>query len=360
MRYRLVAIIVSLASAFSTPAFAQESPRKATFPELDAAKLAGWQLASMVLDALEKGDNSKWPGIAAWLADFRKATKGVDLKTPPEKWPAFDIDALATRNPKFWDAYYEIAPGDPGAILLHAGLLLAAGECDRAASVVVIGGQRSGVPQEILTAFDMLLGPAHAVKKKANLLVGEGIALHDRGDFDGALKKYETALKMWSANGFAYYERGLTQRENDWKKSTKKEAEFSKRVVESFASARRHDPWQLSAYQGSDPQVIAGFIALGKKGHPAWQKVLETRPDLVKDKILIDLGDALQEAQQHELALVTRQVIAARKGRFVAEDHPFIKASLKKLAPGEATDSVITRLAGERLSLRQIVKPQEP
>jgi len=246
---------------------AAEPPATPTLPALNEARKTGWELAMIVVEKLEAGDNNKWPGIAAWLKEFRNATKRIDLKTSPEKWPRLDVDSLMTRNPKFWDAYYEIAPGDPGAVLLQAGLLLAGGECDRAAYAIVIGSQRNGIPKAIWTGFDIILSQADTVKKKANVRVYEGIKLHDAGEYDAALKKYTQAIQEWPANGFAHYERGLTLRETDRAKTPKGNKEtFSKEVVEAFALARRHDPWQWKAYQGSDPEVTAGLVALGKKG----------------------------------------------------------------------------------------------
>jgi hypothetical protein len=39
-----------------------------------------------------------------------------------------DVDALVTNNPHYWQAYYEVVPGDPGLGLLHGGLLHFGGE----------------------------------------------------------------------------------------------------------------------------------------------------------------------------------------------------------------------------------------
>src|SRR2546425_438669 len=87
---------------------------------------------------------------------------GSPTESPPDKWPALDVDALVSRNPNFWRAYFEIAPGDPGLMLLHAGLLLSAGEATRASYLLVVAGQRPGVPKEIQQGFQIIL--AHAQK----------------------------------------------------------------------------------------------------------------------------------------------------------------------------------------------------
>ena len=85
-------------------AFADEPGKEAANPGLSAARQAGWEMAAMVIEKLEAGNLTKFPGIKAWLDELRRNTKGVDAKTNPEKWPPFDVDALVTNNPKFWRA----------------------------------------------------------------------------------------------------------------------------------------------------------------------------------------------------------------------------------------------------------------
>ena len=51
-------------------------------------------------------------------------------------------------------------------------------------------------------------------------LIREGIALHDRGDYDGAIAKYEEVLRETPENDFALYELALTyQAKKDYRKS---------------------------------------------------------------------------------------------------------------------------------------------
>lgn len=119
------------------------SPTQAP-PELNAARRTGWQLSLLIIENLEAGDPKEFPGIQAWLNDYRKIAKGIDPKVAPDRWPVLEVDALVTRNPNFWRAFYEIAPGDPGLVMLHAGLLLSAGEAVRATHLIVVASQRRG------------------------------------------------------------------------------------------------------------------------------------------------------------------------------------------------------------------------
>src|SRR5262245_65889631 len=115
------AMTLFIVSTFVVQTRADEPP---AHPELHAARRVGFTIALTVVEKLEAGDQEKFPGIKAWLADFRQATKGIDAKGDAVKWPAFDADGVLSRNPHFWQLYYEIAPGDPGLATLHAGLLL--------------------------------------------------------------------------------------------------------------------------------------------------------------------------------------------------------------------------------------------
>ena len=46
-------------------------------------------------------------------------------------------------------------------------------------------------------------------------------------------------------------------------------------VIAAFAGARRHDPLLFEAYQGSDPDVIKGALAMAKQVMPAWKALRE-------------------------------------------------------------------------------------
>src|SRR5215217_2347965 len=56
--------------------------------------------------------------------------------------------------------------------------------------------------------------------EKETALIKQGVALHDRGDYDGAIKKYEEALKDNPTNVSALYEMAYSyQLKNDLRKS---------------------------------------------------------------------------------------------------------------------------------------------
>jgi tetratricopeptide (TPR) repeat protein len=250
-------------------------------------------------------------------------------------------------------------------------LLLTGGEATRAAQLIGVAGQRPGVPAVLRQGFAALLAAAQKVPERPSALIREGIALHDKGDYAGALKKYEEALALWPQNSFAHYESGLSRRAQEFVAAGEKPPKpgavvvnagrkQSEAVSAAFAKARRHDPFQLHAYQGDDPQVIRGLLALAKTGIPAWDKLVKGQGKQAEDAVLQDLAAACQEAEIHELALAVRQILAARRGRYLPSDHPFIATSLRKLAPGAQTEQILKQLAGGTLKVRQLVVPERP
>ncbi|MFH0894290.1 MAG: tetratricopeptide repeat protein [Bacteroidota bacterium] len=65
----------------------------------------------------------------------------------------------------------------------------------------------------ILFSFSLLFTPFTSNaqdKEKAEKLVNEGVAYHDKGDYEGALKKYDKALTLDKDNLMALAEKGMT------------------------------------------------------------------------------------------------------------------------------------------------------
>ena len=335
---------------------------------MDSARANGWRLAQISIQNLEAGKSDDFPGIACWLKDLDRATKGIDLKVSSDKWPAIDTDALVDHNPNFWRAYYEIAPGDPGLAMLHGGLLLTAGEATRASHLAAVALQRPGIPKPVQQGLEYLIASAQSYGAKSNDLVTRGTKLHDKEDYEGALKEYRAALALWPQNGWAHYEVGYTLREQKMVQAGQKKLppntivengpQNAPEVEAAFARSRKYDPLQWKAYQGSDPEALKALFPLAKKGMPAWQKLIKNVKQKQKDEVLEDLAAALQEAGIHDLALATRQILVARRKTYAPADHPFITTSLRKLAPGKQTEQILKRLATGVLELRQIIPPE--
>lgn len=323
-----------------------------------------WRLVSESVLSLQLSDQANFPGIQAWLVDYGQMTQGIDPNLASDRWPSINVDVLVTRNPRFWQAYYEIDPAEPGLMLLHAGLLLLDGESTRASHVLLAASQRPGLAPQVQLSIAALLATAQEAKKKSDELVEAGVRLYDQGDYAGAVQKHQEALTAWPRNAFAFYELGLTLRMQEYIEAgetppanplTMNEGKkLSPRVAASFARARRHDPWQLAAYQGDDRAVVQGLVALAQKGSPAWKEVAQLPTRIVDDAVLTDLAAALQEAGVDDLALATKQVLAARRGKYDASDLDFIAASLNRLAPGKHVETIVGRLNNGQQPLRKL------
>jgi tetratricopeptide (TPR) repeat protein len=257
-------------------------------------------------------------------------------------------------------------------MLLHAGLLLGTGEATRASYVLVIAGQRPGIPKAIRQGFEGLLAHTQRVGKRPNALIQEGIKLHDQGKYDEALKKYREALGLWQQNSWAHYEIGYTLLNQQLVAAGAKPLQgegvsvnaglkHSAEVLSAFAKTRRHDPFAFKAYQGDDQKLIHAVVALAKDGLPAWQKIAQNRDKRVDVEVLQQLATACQESGNHELALIVRQIMVARRGRYAPADHPFFTTSLRALAPGPQIEALLKLLGGDgALNLRQLVVPEAP
>src|SRR5262249_46220598 len=112
-------------------------------------------------------------------------------------------------NPIFWRAYFEITPGDSGAMLLHAGLLLAAGEVSRAAYVLIAARQSPAIDREMRSAVDSLLEFCQAALGKGAQQVAEAAKLHDAGSAAEAATRLRQLVNDWPANALAHYELAL-------------------------------------------------------------------------------------------------------------------------------------------------------
>jgi hypothetical protein len=361
------------------PARADDPPKLEPYPELLKSRKTGWQVAELVFENLEAAKADEFPGIHAWLQDLRKATRGVDLKTPVEKWPAFDVDALVMRNPHYWQAYFEVAPGDPGLAMLHAGLLLAGGEAARAQYVALILWQRPHIPPEVRKALAVLVESADRLINRAGREVQEGIKKFDAGDYDGAATQFRRVIAQWPQYSFAHYELAMTLWHQSEVKAGRKPPPMNAMILPkegdhrpaevkaAYARSRQHDSFQWRAYQGYEGHQ-AQLRAMVNKTMPNWEKVVKNYvqgvkqkvPQLIDDEVLTQLAEGCQGAGIDDLAITARQVLAARRGRYDPADHPFLSASLRKLAPSKVIDATLQKLAGENMTVRQLIAPEPP
>lgn len=254
-------------------------------------------------------------------------------------------------NANFWQMYYEVVPGDPGLAMLHAGVLLAAGDADRAQTVLRLTMHRGDLEEQTQKILISIMQHCGAFMRPSHQLVNAGVQLHDKEDFEGALKQYDAALRLWPMNGWAAYERGTTFRMRD--------KDDTDQVVKAFAQSREIQPFQFHAWQGKKTD-IPGMVEMLTEMPGLWEPSLQNIKHVMKAEDLLKMSEILQLAEVDDLALVARQIYIVRRGRYMPEDHPFISKSLRRLAPGPQAEATLAKLAGAGLKLTQIYQAPVP
>ena len=357
-------ILIILLACGASALRADPPPEPVPDDPRQAAKREAWMSAILIISLLEQGDNQAFPGIRAWLEDFHHTAASTPAPEADKPFPPLDADALVTHNAHFWSAFYEVQPGDPGLALLHAALLLSGGEAQRASSLAAFGLQRPGIPEEIKRGLTSLIAHCHSAQAHSTALVREGVALYDRRDFAGALEKLDRAILDWPANGGAHYERAATLRmkatEEVRRIANEAETAMPEAIAdppgtaECLARARRCDPFHLLAYQGDDPALRAGLMALVRSGLPVWETMRKRPEQPLKTAPLRAFSEACREAAIDDFALVLRQLVVASNRRYATGDRDLIETSLRRLAPAALTDPLRARVSGEtRLPARR-------
>jgi|GEM_PF-1229103 len=349
------------------PAPPPEAPAPPPEEPRDAARREAWTSAVLIFSMLEQGDNRAFPGIRAWLDDFRE----VAATTPPPEtgkpFPFVAADALVTRNPDFWAAFYEVQPGDAGLALLHAALLLSGGEAQRAAVIAALGLQRTA-PEEIKRGLRSIIAHCVSAQSHSMDLVRLGVRLHEMGEYEAAVKQFDLALREWPANGCAHYERGsalrlqviaAARRAGTFREDAEEPIPDPAETLAAFGRARRHDPLHLLAYQGEDEGLKAALLALVNSGLPVWESIRRKPEQAVRTDALRTFSEACRAAAVDEFALVARQLVVAGNRHYAPDDAELVKVCLNRIAPAALTPPLLARVHGEvRLPARQIVVPQ--
>ena len=323
-------------------------------PVMEALQ-TGATVAQLFLSYLEPNATPDFPGTDAWVKGTGATLAALDKDHPSEAWKALDPEQLITHNPAWWQSYYEVAPADPGMALLHAGALLTAGDAQRAMIILRLALNYDNLDAGSARIIISVMQHAGAYMEPSHQIVREGVILHDKGDFEGAIAKYDAALKVWPRNGWALYEKGFSIMLHE-----KAASDHPPLVNTLFARSRSMDPFQWNAWQGK-LKDIPGMAEMQTKVRPVWAKCLANINFKMSDSELSDMADTLQLAQVDDLALVVRQLLIHRRGRYASADHSFIATSLRRLVPGDRTDATVTKLGGETFKAIRLYDPiQKP
>lgn len=344
-------LVLSTIFAGAVQARAAEPP-----PSVDPIKGAlqtGATVAQIFLGYLKPSATPEFPGIASWVKGAGATLAGLEKDNPTDAWRSLDPNQLITRNEAWWQAFYEVSPADPGLALLHGGSLLSAGDAQRAMLVLRLALHHDDLDAGTARVITSVMQHAGAYMEPSHAIARRGLALHDAGNFTGAIAEYDAALKVWPRNGWALYEKGLSILMNERVKGDRPPL-----VTALFARSREMDPFQWSAWQGV-VKDIPGLMEMQKVARPLWEKSQHDLNYAMSDEELTQLADTLQLAGVDDLALITRQILVQRRGRFAPEDHPFIAESLRRLVPGDRTEATITKLSGASFKAIRLHQPME-
>lgn len=344
-------LVLSMALSPALPGRSAEPP-----PNVDPMKEAlqtGATVAQIFLGYLEESASPEFPGTEAWLKGAGATLGGLDKDNATPSWNSLDPERLITRNEEWWQAFYEVSPADPGLALLHGGSLLCTGDAQRAMLVLRLALNHDALDAGSAKVITSVMQHAGAYMAPSHVIAREGLALHDKGEFDGAIAKYDEALQLWPRNGWALYEKGLSILVHQRAKG-----DYPPLVKDLFARSRKVDPFQWNAWQGV-AKDIPGLVEMQQVARPLWEKSEQNLNHTMTDEELAQLANALQAAEVDDLALITRQLLVQRRGRFVPEDHSFIAKSLRRLVPGDRTEDTIIKLSGLKFKAIRLYQPLE-
>jgi len=337
------------------------------FPELQAARRAAWETVGILAHGMTGADPSHFPGIQAWLKEYRAL--GGPIGKPPSNapLPKLDPERHIARSPVFWRAYFEQAPGDGFTLLWHGALLLASGEASRAAYVLLLARQAREIEKPIVEALDGLLQHAQLVVQRGAQRAADAARIHDEGNPAQAAAQLRLHLAAWPANALAHYELALATAARQYLDAGRKppsrsrlsihaELPASAEVMAAYARARLHDPLLIRAYRGNETPAGDVLLVLGKTLRPLWDIVARDTQAETTDQTLWQVTDALHQAGLAVLAITAGQVLIGREGGYDDGDRKFIADNLGNLAPA-AGGPVLKRLSQEPARFIRFILP---
>jgi hypothetical protein len=351
-----ILLILALVGATSQAGLGQEADawnKTAATKEIDGMRRYAWALSDAIGKTLEKSPAEKFPAVHAFMRDFRAARKAIDPNRPPREWKIIDNDKLVIRNPNYWSAFYEVTPADPLMIWFHASLFAVNGHAQQTFCIEHIG-IRSPIESPLKREITRLLVSSGRLIDFGAKGVKGGIKLHDESKYGEAEKVFRDVLDTIPTHSWALYELGTTLRSR---------ARAEKKKINGVAQpyyeqAKKSNPFMIEAYQGSfDRDALKKFQALRVKAKPSWDRFMRTASGKDDVKFLEGLSSNLQAAGLHDLALLVRQLVVARRDASYGDgDRQFIALSLKELLPEGKREAPLKGLSNEapKLQIKQL------
>ncbi len=296
------------------------------------------------------------PGVAALRREIAEALAKVQ-REGRERLGVEEVDRLTVLNPNFWHAWFEFDPRDSSLLMLHASLLLEAGEIFRASMVLTVGVQSLplNVQERVFwftqqarthwTAFRRL----DELRELEKAWEGKSRRARERG--------LAGIVRDWPADGFAL-EALLQSRagfapgsiSGDDNAPVPLTPAVRARVARELAQLRRINPVAWARY-AEDGAASAEFGRL-------WTRVVdEDRP--VEHRELVRFAAQAKQLGLGELAMLAGRAVAARRGFVAPADVDFFRGCLPLVLPPVASAAVAARLESGRSPGFQLTRPAE-
>jgi len=293
---------------------------KQTGTLLTMVRQVGWKEVEDLQPLLQAQADADFPGVAALAADLRSVAKA---RNPVTGVPPIDAAQLIEHNPHFWNAYYEIAPGDPLIALLHVGLLLTAGEvvqADHVATLEINFGRMELDYRKELVRLD-----AHA---QLVIQVSHGdeagrVRLRQQKAYGVLAGRARDALAVWPENPDALADLATALRDTAGGGSPAVDSPAGRLL----AALREADPLFPvdAAIAGPEPEAL-------RTARGCWRLIDEEKAT-GDDGLLERFSAAAQAAGIDDLALVARSLLAGWTEGSRPLDENFCRESLQRLVP---------------------------
>lgn len=296
------------------------------------------------------------PGIAALRRDVAEALARMK-REGRERLTIAEVDRLTVDNPHFWDAWFEFDPRDSSLLMLHASLLMEAGELLRASMVLTIGVQT--LPLNVQERMFWFTQQARAhwtvFRRLDELRELEKAWGESRRRREAGLAR---AMADWPGDGLTL--EALLQSRLGLKPGTIPGEDNAPiiiapalrvRVAKELTQLRRINPVAAARY-AEDSAAAAEFGRL-------WTRLTDENRAVEQREV----GQFAEQAARlgfPEMALVAGRALAAQRGFMAPGDLELIRRCLPQLLPAADAERLLSRIQEGRLPGFQLTRPSEP
>jgi len=295
-------------------------------------------ISNAIVDAMRHAPEESYPAVGSFVALYDKAYAVIDDGEPVSSWPSVNVQELVVHNGEYWKAFYEIRPADPLLMMFHSARYGCNGQASR-----TFLSEQIAVHTPVKTKFQEEMFRLLISGRQLMSLGDAGVAVGNKfaggEEVQKAVDTYNSVLNTIPKHAFALFELAQISNTVPPKAGTRSKKQL---LLES----RRQDPFRIQAYQGSFSKAgLEEMMALRRSARPAWLAFQNAGTEAAYPfGKLVELSLALQTAGLHELALLTRQLVVARRATsYSDDDSAFIEKSLAALCPDEDFSETLNR-----------------